>query len=170
MTEITRLTPTLQVRTGTPDDVHPMMALALAACEENGLTNPNPVKLLQEIWASLNLHHGIVGIIGEPGEQIEAAILMRIEALWYSDDLSVIERAVFVHPDYRSAKGGRAARLCDFAKSVQKQLDMPLLIGILSSQRTAAKVKLYERQFGEPSGAYWLYGGTTGASFAQQAG
>lgn len=151
-----------QVRTGTPDDVHPMMDLALSACEENGLTNPDPMKLLSEIWASLNLVHGIVGIIGQPGEAIEAAILLRVEPLWYSSDLSVVERAIFVAPEYRAAKGGRAARLCDFAKKVSSELSYPLVIGILSSQRTEAKVRLYERAFGRPSGAYWIVGGSTG--------
>jgi hypothetical protein len=162
MTEITRLTPEIFVRTGTPEDIDGMMELALAACAENGLTNPNPLKLLNEIWSSLNLHHGIVGIIGEPGKTPEAAILLRIESLWYTDDLSVVERAIFVHPEYRSAKGGRASKLCSFAKKVSTELTHPLVIGILSSQRTEAKVRLYERQFGQPAGAYWIVNGKTG--------
>jgi hypothetical protein len=139
-----------------------MMDIAMAASEENSLTNFSPRKLLEEIYSSLCLHHGIVGIIGEPGRQIEAAILMRIESLWYTDDLSIIERAIFVHPDFRAAKGGRAAKLCDWAKRVANEMNLPLVIGILSSQRTAAKVKLYERQFGEAAGAYWIVGGRTG--------
>lgn len=152
----------LSVRVGTPDDVDGMMELALAACEENGLTNPNPLKLLGEIWAGLSRQHGIVGIIGRPGEQFEAAILLRTEPLWYSDDLTIVERAIFVHPDYRSAKGGRARKLCEFAKQTAEVLQIPLVIGILSSQRVEGKIRLYERQFGPQSGAYWIYGKKTG--------
>jgi GNAT superfamily N-acetyltransferase len=156
------MTDEITVRTGTPDDVHGMMRLALAACAENGLHNPDPQKLLAEIWASLNLHHGIVGIIGEPNKPFEAAILLRVESLWYTSDLSVVERAIFVHPDYRNAKGGRASKLCSFAKKASETLGYPLVIGILSNERTEAKVRLYERQFGRPAGAYWIFGGHTG--------
>jgi hypothetical protein len=155
------------VRIGNETDVDGMMALALAACDENGLTNPNPLKLLSEIWAGLTRNHGIVGIIGEPGQQFEAALLMRVESLWYSDEPSLVERAIFVHPDYRNAKGGRARKLCEFAKSAASVLELPLVIGILSSQRTESKVRLYERQFGKPSGAYWIVGGVTGHSTAE---
>ena len=152
----------ITVRTGTPDDVHRMMELALAACEENGLSRPNPTKLLSEIWSSLNLHHGIVGIIGDIDKPLEAAILLRVESLWYTDELSVVERAIFVNPEFRQAKGGRAARCCEFATSVAKKLGVPLVIGIISNQRTEAKKRLYERSFGPPVGHYWVVGGKTG--------
>jgi hypothetical protein len=152
----------IKVRSGVPDDYEPMMRLAISACEENGLVRPNLDKLGFEIHASLQRYHGIVGIIGPVGGPFEAAILLRVDFLWYSDEPTLIERAIFVSPDFRAAKGGRAARLCEFAKTAALQLDLPLMIGILSSQRTEAKVRLYERQFGEPSGAYWLFNARTG--------
>jgi len=150
------------VRTGTPADVHDMMELARLATEENGLVKPNKIKLLQDIWAALNLERGIVGIIGEPGTVPEAAILLRIDEIQYGDDPCILEKAIYVHPDFRSAKGGRAAKLCDFALDMQKQFDMPLVIGILSNDRTEAKVRLYERKFGHAHGAYWIIGAKTG--------
>jgi hypothetical protein len=42
-------------------------------------------------------------------------------------------------------------------------MEMPLLIGVLSNHRTEAKVRLYERQFGKPTGAFFLYNGSTGS-------
>ena len=156
-------TPSIAVRTGKPEDVHAVMDCALAACEENGLTNPNPMKLLNDIWAALNLDNGIMGLIGEPGGPVEAGILMRIEPLWYTDELSLVERAIFVDPKFRTAKGGRASRLCEFAKDTQRILGMPLVIGVMSSQRTEGKVRLYERHFGKSAGSYWVIGTETGA-------
>jgi GNAT superfamily N-acetyltransferase len=138
------------------------MGLALSACQENGLTRPNPEKLLREIWPSLHCEGGIMGVVGE--DTLEAAILLRVEPHWYSDDLCLLERAIFVHPDFRKSKIGRAKLLCEFAKKAADNLKIPLVIGILSSQRVEAKIKLYARQFGEPSGAYWIYGATTGQS------
>jgi hypothetical protein len=117
---------------------------------------------LQDIWAALTLDHGICGIIGEPGGLVEASVVLRIGTLWYSDSPTLEERAIFVRPEYRSAKGGRAARLCSFSKKASDDLGIPLTIGILSSARTQAKVRMYSRILGEPSGAYWIYNGKTG--------
>ena len=149
------------VRTGNPLDIHPVMKQALAACEENSLTTVNPTKLLGEVWASLNLDNGIMGLIGT--DPIEAGILLRVEPLFYSDEKCLLERAIFVNPDYRRG-GSRARLLCEWAKKAAEDLRLPLIIGILSSTRVEAKIKLYERQFGEPSGAYWIWGAKTGKS------
>ena len=152
----------IKVRVGGPGDVHDIMDLALAACEENGFVEPNPQKLLAEIWAALNKNRGIVGVIGPIGKP-EGAVLLRVGSMWYSDREVLEEKAIFIHPDYRNAKGGRARRLCEFSKQVADALGIPLIIGVLSNNRTEAKVRLYERQFGKPSGAFFLYGASTGA-------
>lgn len=152
----------LKVWVGRPEDVDDIMELALAACSENGFVEPNPMKLLGEIWPALNRDKGIVGIVGVVGQKPQGAILLRIGNIWYSDAPILEERAVFIHPDYRSAKGGRARKLCEFGKKVSDDLGIPLTIGVLSNQRTEGKVRMYERIFGRPSGAYFLYGVRTG--------
>jgi GNAT superfamily N-acetyltransferase len=151
----------LGVRIATPDEVDDVMEAALRACAENGFVNPNPLKLLHEVWAALHLDNGIVGVIGEKGK-LEGGILLRVITMWYSDDQALEEKAIFVHPDYRGAQGGRASRLCEFAKNTADQLGIPLLIGVLSNNRTEAKIRMYERQFGKPAGAFFLYGAQTG--------
>jgi GNAT superfamily N-acetyltransferase len=138
------------------------MKLALSACDENGFVEPNTQKLLNELWHGLVLADGIVGIIGEAGQKLEGAVLLRISEMWYSDSRVLEEKAIFIHPDYRSAKGGRARRLVEFAKRCAEELDIPLLIGVLSNDRTEAKIRLYERQFGKASGAFFLYNARTG--------
>jgi hypothetical protein len=157
------MTENFGVRIGTAADVHPMMELAMKACDENGFVNPNPKKLLADIWPALNLDNGLVGIIEDDNGPIEGAVLLRIGTMWYSDTPVLEEKAIFIHPDYRSAKGGRARRLCEFSKKTADTLEMPLIIGVLSNHRTEAKVRLYERQFGRPSGAFFLYNAKTGA-------
>ena len=82
--------------------------------------------------------------------------------LHYKSSLSAFTDMYFIHPDYRSAKGGRARRLCEFSKQAADSLGIPLIIGVLSNNRTEAKVRLYKRQFGEPSGAFFLYNARTG--------
>lgn len=153
----------LHIRIGTPEDLDEMMQIAMMACDENGFLDPNPGKLAAEIWPALHQDHGIVGIIGPKGGMIQGAVLLRIGDMWYSDTQVVEEKAIFIHPDYRSAKGGRAKQLCEFSKKVADTLGIPLIIGVLSNSRTEAKVRMYERQFGKPSGAFFLYGAKTGS-------
>ena len=153
----------LHIRIGTPDDVHEVMSLAIMVSEENGFLNPDPERILGEVWAALNRDHGIIGIIGEPGAPIEGGVLLRMGHMWYSNSWVLEERVIFTHPDFRAAKGGRAKKLCEFSKSTADALGLPLLIGVLSNDRTVAKVKMYERVFGKPAGAFFLHGATTGA-------
>jgi hypothetical protein len=146
------------VRVATPDEVDAVMKLALMGCEENQFMPHNPVLVLQDVWAALNLDKGIMGVIGPVGAaDLEGAVLLRIGPIWYSDHPHVEERAIFVHPSYRQARGGRAARLAEFSMDVADKLGLPLTIGVLSNHRTEAKVRLYSRVLGKPAGAYWIY-------------
>lgn len=149
----------ITVRTGTPEDVHGVMKIAVAACEENSLTGLGDIevkKLLNDVWAALNLEHGIMGLIGT--DPVEAGVLLRVEPIQYRKDNCpcLVERAIFVNPDYRRG-GGRARLLCEWTKKVADELGIPLMIGVVTANRAEAKVRLYERQFGKPSGAYWVY-------------
>lgn len=154
----------LHIRIGTTADMHECMELALTACAENAFLNFAPDKLAQEMWSALSLHHGIVGLIGRRGGKPEGIVLLRTGAMWYSNSPVVEEKAIFIHPDFRAAKGGRGRQLCEFSKSVSRKLGLPLLIGVLSNNRTEAKVRMYERIFGKPAGVFFLYGAKTGTA------
>lgn len=152
----------LDVRLATPIDEEPLLELCMRAWDENGMLNVNPEKVRAEIRPALYLWEGMCGIIGKPGEPIEGMVLLKLGQMWYADEWILEEKAIFIDPEYRSAKGGRARRLCEFSKRVADGLGIPLIIGVISNIRTAAKVKLYERQFGPPAGAFFLYGTHTG--------
>lgn len=159
----------LGVRLATPADEDALLDLALRAWRENGILDVNPEKMRGMIRPALYLWQGLCGVIGEPGQKIEGAVLLRVSQMWYSDSWMLEEKAVFVDPDFRAVKGvrsnqvaGHARRLVEFSKQVADGLGIPLIIGVLSNTRTKAKIRLYERQFGEPSGAFFLYGVKTG--------
>lgn len=153
----------VSVRLGEVRDFNEMMRLCLAATKENAYAYPDFDKLANEVYAGLTGNMGVVGVIGgDAGEKLEGAVLLRIGPIWYSHDLVLEEKAVFVDPEYRSAKGGRARKLVDWSKELAKDFGMPLAIGVLSNSRTEAKVRLYERIIGKPAGVYFLYNATTG--------
>lgn len=148
----------LEIRLATPADMTEVMRLAVTACQENGFLNASQELLAKEIWPALNQDHGLCPVIGPPGGAIEGLALLRVGAMWYSQQTVIEEKAIFVYPEFRSAKGGRARRLCEYSKHVADKLGIPLLIGILSNTRTEGKVRMYKRIFGEPAGAFFLYG------------
>jgi GNAT superfamily N-acetyltransferase len=150
------------VRTGTEADFHGVMDLALAATQENAFVSPDIQRMAQVIYGALLRKTGICGVIGPVGGKLEGAVLLSMGQMWYSDEMILEEKAIFVDPEYRSAKGGRARKLAEFAKMTATELQIPLAIGVLSSSRTEAKIRLYERVFGQPAGVYFLYGAKTG--------
>jgi hypothetical protein len=152
----------LSLRIATADDLPRIMDLAREICEENGFLRANLALLASEFWPALHADHGICAVIGAPGQAIEGLVLLRIGTMWYSDEVVLEEKVLCVGGQYRAAKGGRARALCEFSKETADSLGLPLLIGILSQGRRAAKVRLYTRQFGEPAGAFFLYRATTG--------
>jgi len=159
--------PELTIRLATTADMDEVMKLAMSACEDNGFLNASAELLAREIWPALCLDHGLFPVIGEPGGKIEGGILLRVGSMWYSHEIVVEEKSLFLYPQFRSAKGGRARKLCEFSKQVADALGLPLLIGVLSNTRTEGKVRMYRRIFGEPSGAFFLYGKQTGGKAVQ---
>lgn len=150
------------IRIGNLDDLDPIMELLSIACDEMAFVKPDQIKILEQAYNALIQNHGLIGIIGDEGGKIEGFVLLRIGKMWYSDVYVLEEKLVFIHPDFRSAKGGRARRLVQFAKETSDFLKIPLVIGILSNDRTEAKLRLYERQFGKPAGGFFLYNARTG--------
>lgn len=153
----------LKIRLGTTADMDEVMQLAIAAATENALLAANPALLVQTIWPKLNLQTGLIACIGTAGGKIEGMVVLQIGKLFYSDETCLEELVLFVHPDYRNARGGRAHKLIEFSKSSADKLGLPLLIGVLSSAETQQKRKLYERALGPPSGNYWIHGRRTGS-------
>jgi len=159
----------LEVRVGTVNDLDEIMRLAMQATDENAFVKPDISKLLHVIYPALERKTGIVGVIGEPGGEVLGAVVLQVGEVWYSSHKVLEEKAIYVDPRHRGSAGGRsthtiglARKLAEFAKMVSEQMNMPLAIGVLSNHRTAAKVRFYERIFGEPAGVYFLYNAKTG--------
>jgi GNAT superfamily N-acetyltransferase len=160
----------IEVRTGTVEDFNSMMDWAFLATQENAFVQPDIEKLANVIWGALSVKSGICGIIGPVGGKVEGAVLLSMGELWYSKEIILEEKVIYVDPEYRSAKGGRARKLAEFTKMTADRLGVPLAIGVLSTSRTEAKIRLYERVFGSPAGVYFLYGAKTGLSEEAEGG
>lgn len=159
------MTENLTIRLGVPGDLGEIMELAKLSTDENAFMAPDMGKIASAIWPALHRDKGLVGIITSDPSRIEGVVILHIGEMWYapSDTPILEEKVIFIHPEYRSAKGGRARKLCQFSKRVADELQIPLMIGVMSNHRTKGKVRMYEREFGDSVGCFWLYNASTGA-------
>ncbi len=130
------------------------MAMCRMLHAENGLFDMSETRVRNVIKMALDRKGGILGVIGEPG-QIEAMIFMLISQIWHSDQWHLEELFSYCRPEFR--KSNNAKHLIKFAKRCADELDLPLIIGVISNDRTAQKVELYRRQFQKPAGAFFCY-------------
>lgn len=152
------------VRVAIPQDEENIMFLCHLLHEENGLMRLNPVKVRETIRRALypdpeRRMLALMGVIGEVGGELRGMCCMIVGQMWYSDDHHLEELFCFTHPNHRKAPYGRD--LLQFMKKTSDQVGIPLLTGIISNERTAAKVRMYRKSLPEV-GAFFLYGGKTG--------
>ena len=143
------------VRFAVPQDMRQLLDLCRLMHAENGLFPLSEAKVLHELESSTRQESGIIGVIGTPGSPVGIAWLIA-GCAWYTETPSISDRMVFVHPDHR--EGTHHFRdLMEWAQAMSDSTG-PLLIGVLSGYRTAAKLRLYQRHFGAPKAYLFTYG------------
>ncbi|HVT27656.1 MAG TPA: hypothetical protein VHE81_06520 [Lacipirellulaceae bacterium] len=152
-----------RVRVADSGDEEALMKLARFLHAENGLFELDEAAVRyafrKAVAGPVEQRHGVVGVIGDR-DNIEGAIFLEPACLWYTTQPCFQELFSFVYPQFRSSSNSND--LIAFAKHVSDHFNLPLMIGVLSNYRTAAKVRLYRKALGEPAGAFFLHGGSTG--------
>lgn len=141
------------VRLATHEDEAELMKLCRMLHEENGLFPMEEDMVKETLNKGFNRKGGVIGVIGRPGA-LEGMIYMEVGNFWYSKQPHLMELFNFVHPEHRRSSHAKA--LIEFAKKCAGE-DVRLVIGIISNERTQAKIKLYERQLGKQAGAFFVY-------------
>lgn len=131
------------VRVATPSDEDDILRLMRAAYKEQPIYPLNEQKMRDKIRICTERKGGVIGVIdGKYG--LEGYLIAVLSQYWYTDAWQLEELSNFVHPDHRQST--HAKSLIDFAKWFAEQLSMPLIMGILSTQRLEGKIRLYRRQ------------------------
>lgn len=131
------------VRIATPKDEDEVMRLMRRAFDEQPIFALNEQRMRANIRMCTERRGGILGVIDGPNG-IEGYLIAMLGQHWYSDEWHLEELSNFVDPDYR--KSTHAKDLINFVKWFAEQLKMPVILGILSTKRLEAKIRLYERQ------------------------
>lgn len=132
------------VRVAMPSDEDEIMRLMQAAFVEQPIFPLDEQKMREKIRMCTGRKGGVIGVVEGKDGKLEGYIIALMIQFWYSMDWCLEELSNFVHPDHR--KSTHAKDLINFAKWFAEQLEMPLILGILSTQRLQPKIRLYERQ------------------------
>lgn len=151
--------PLPKVRLATKDDLNEVIALGRDLHYENGLMPVDDEIITLAATNAVSGRDGVVGVIGAPG-RIEGLIFLSLRQFWYSNQTHLEEMFLYIKPQYRRTENAKT--LIEFAKEAAIKLGVPLLIGVLSNEQTEAKVRLYQRRFGRPAGAFFLFNSLTG--------
>lgn len=133
------------VRLAVPEDIPDIIRLFREHLIENNEADYDREKVLSIIGLHFNKNGGIIGVIGDKGQELHGHICMVIQQNWYNTEYQLHELCLFVAKDYR--KSTYAKQLMKFAKNAAEVLGLELRIGVWSSVRTEAKINLYKRQF-----------------------
>lgn len=150
-----------RVRIADQRDEEEAMVLSRELWRENGMFPLNEDKVRAMLQRAFNRQGGILGVIGASGN-IESMIYLAISSFWYSDAPCWEELFAYTRPAFRKTKN--SVDLLGFGKWCSEQSNLPLLIGVISNERTAAKVRLYQRQLKAPVGSFFLYNANGGAA------
>lgn len=139
------------VRLAKRSDEKQIFDLLMILKTENALFQHDDDCVMETIRVATEQRGGIIGVIEENG-RLTGTIGLFLERFWYTKDWHVQEFWNFVHPDFRNSNAETEARntyakdLINFSKWTNEQMGLMLNIGIISTDRTAAKIRLYERQ------------------------
>lgn len=150
------------VRLATKAEEDELMEMCREIHAENGLVSMDETKVREMLNKAFNKEGGIVGVIGEPGN-LEAVIMIIMTSQWSSSDTHLEELFAYVRRPFRTKfKGAKTTKmphaeaLVRFAKKCSDEIGVPLIIGIVTNNRMAGKVRLYRSILGYPAGAYFV--------------
>lgn len=123
---------------------------------ENGQFSFSERKVTEMIDRAFNGGGAVIGVVGR--ERIEGMIVLLISQFWYTEDWCLEELQNYVSPEFR--KSTNAKDMIRFAQRCSDEIGIPLVIGVVSNERTRAKMELYRRQMGDPVGGYFLHNPT----------
>jgi len=133
----------VKVRIGRPSDFPLMMDFMGQMHAENGMASMAPELVAESLRRGLARDRAIIGIVDD-GDRVAASVGLFVGRWWYSHDFHLEDFWNYVGQDYR--RHHMARPLIEFAKGCSESLGVPLLMGVTSDTRAAAKVRLYERQ------------------------
>lgn len=149
-----------KVRLAHPSDEPEIIHLVRLMHSEGGMRRLDTDSVREMLARAFDRKGGILAVIGAPGH-IRAMQFLLITRFWYTRESHIEELFNWVHPEHRNSDYSKL--LIDHAKKCSDDISskagekIPLIMGVLTNKRMAAKVRLYRRFFGIPHGAFFIH-------------
>jgi GNAT superfamily N-acetyltransferase len=139
------------VRIATPNDYQEIWRLFLQSHRENGLFELAPEKVEWFLTRVLRPDlipagdmgaRGLIGVVGPQGA-LEAICFILISTTWYSNEKHLGDLLLYVDPEFRHSNHSKA--LVEWMKQQSQLVGMKLMGGVVSTERTEGKCRLYRR-------------------------
>lgn len=143
------------VRPATPKDEDALFELLCMAYKENAPFVMSEKKVRNAVHLGCCERAIIIGVSEENGK-IAGSVGASFSQDWYSDDWYIGEMWNFVHPDHRKGDIRHGKNQIQYCKWLSENMNMALSMGILTSTRLEAKVRMYSREM-EQVGALFVY-------------
>jgi hypothetical protein len=147
---------TSPVRKATLADRPQIMQMCRENHAENGQFSFSESRVAGMVDRAFNNGGAVIGVVGS--NRIEGMILLLISQFWYTEDWCLEELQNYVSPEFR--RSTNAKDMIKFGQRCSDEIGIPLVIGVVSNERTKAKMELYRRQLGDPVGGYFLHNPT----------
>ncbi len=131
------------VRMAKPNEEDAIFSILKTFHEENALHPLCEWKVRDRIKQGLAGY--LAGILVIDGtDEIAATVGFAIGEAWYTEERSINEYWFYVRPAYRNSH--YAEDLIDVVKAMSDRLALPAMMGVTSTHRTEAKLRLYRRR------------------------
>ena len=149
-----------KIRLASSSDEAEVLKLLQVMWKENGW-RPLDVDCARTMFArAFDRKGGLLAVIGAPGH-IRAMMFLLLTCAWYTSEPHIEELFCWVHPEHRHSDYSKLlieyAKKCSDDISADSGRKVPLLMGVLTHKRMAAKVRMYRRFFGIPVGAFFVH-------------
>jgi GNAT superfamily N-acetyltransferase len=141
------------VRAARPEDWQQIMQMCVELHEENGTVDVHWPTVEATIARGINNDLAMIGVIGKVGS-VEGMAYVKFATMWYSQTPLLEELFIYVKPEYR--RSPNAKTLLRWVRATKEKLGVRLIIGVISNARTQAKLRLYERELGQPVGGFFF--------------
>lgn len=112
------------------------------------------VKVLQKV--SQVIEEGFV-LLACKGDQVVGVLGLEAKQWWFTDDWFLGDDFFMMLPEHRGMEPFKL--LTDAAKSLSDKTNLPLMLGVMTPERTTAKIRLFSQAMGGDCwGANFAYG------------
>lgn len=121
---------------------------------ECGLAELAPTRVAHEVMAVLS--HGYAFVVERDGKIVGSVGLLMGEPFWYSQEVRLFDRWIYVHPEHRAT--GAGDMLIGAMQQLSEASGIPLLSAVFSPTDTDRKNAYFRRRGFTPVGEIFVRG------------